>query len=99
MKQINYYETYQDDFVQSQDQEYKLPEDYKWIHKNPIYKLFSEILYRIAYIISLLYCRFFLHIKIKNAKILKKWKSYSANRRCFYTCTHLQRKKDICNSK
>ena len=70
MKQINYYETYQDDFVQSQDQEYKLPEDYKWIHKNPIYKLFSEILYRIAYIISLVYCRFFLHIKIKNAKIL-----------------------------
>ena len=74
MKQINYYQTYQDDFVQSKNQNYKLPEDYKWIHKNPIYKIFSEILYRIAYIISLVYCRFFLHIKIKNAKILKKYK-------------------------
>ena len=74
MKKINYYKTYQDDFVQSQDQNYKLPKDYKWIHENIIYKLFSGILYRIAYIISLIYCRFFLHIKIKNAKILKKYK-------------------------
>lgn len=74
MKKINYYQTYQDDFVQSEDQNYKLPKDYKWIHKNPIYKIGSQILYIIAYIISLIYCKFFLHIKIKNAKILKKYK-------------------------
>ena len=74
MKQINYYQTYQDDFVQSQDQSYKLPEDYKWIHKNPIYKIWSWILYKIAYWVSKIYCRLFLHIKIKNAQILKKYK-------------------------
>lgn len=74
MKQINYYQTYQDDFVQSQDQNYKLPEDYKWIHKNLIYKIVSWILYKIAYWVSLIYCRLFLHIQIKNKKILKKYK-------------------------
>ncbi len=74
MKKINYYQTYQDDFVQSQDQNYKLSEDYKWIHKNPTYKISSCILYKIAYYVSKIYCRLFLHIKIKNAKILKKYK-------------------------
>lgn len=74
MKQINYYETYKDDFVETQDQTYKLPEDYKWVHKNPIYKICSQILYRIVYVISLIYGRLFLHIKIKDAKILKKYK-------------------------
>ena len=48
MPQINYYQTYQDDFVQSQDQNYKLPENYEWIHQNKIYKInfpeFHEVL-------------------------------------------------------
>lgn len=74
MKKINYYKTYNDDFVTSKDQNYKLPNDYKWIHSNIIYKIFSEILYFIAYILSFFYCKFFLHIKIKNTKILKKYK-------------------------
>ena len=74
MPQINYYQTYQDDFVQSQDQNYKLPENYEWIHQNKIYKINSKILYKIAYWVSLIYCRVFLHIKIKNSKILKKYK-------------------------
>lgn len=75
MKKVNYYKTYEDDFVQSQDQDYKLPKDYKWIHENLIYKICSKILYKIAYILSLIYCRLFLHIKIKNAEILKKYKN------------------------
>lgn len=74
MKKVNYYQTYEDDFVQSQEQDYKLPKDYKWIHENLVYKICSKILYKIAYILSLIYCRLFLHIKIKNAEILKKYK-------------------------
>lgn len=74
MPQINYYQTYQDDFVQSQEQNYKLSENYEWIHQNKIYKINSKILYKIAYWVSLIYCRVFLHIKIKNSKILKKYK-------------------------
>ena len=74
MKKVNYYQTYEDDFVQSQEQDYKLPKDYKWIHENLVYKICSKILYKIAYILSLIYCRLFFHIKIKNAEILKKYK-------------------------
>ncbi len=75
MKKINYYKTYQDDFVESQDQNYKLPENYKWIHTNPFYKIGAECFYKIAYGISFLYCKIFLHSKIKNKKILKKYKN------------------------
>lgn len=75
MKKIYYYKTYQDDFVQSQDQDYKIPEDYKWTSDNLVYKIFSSVMYLIAYIIGYIYCRFFLHIKIKNANILKKYKN------------------------
>ena len=32
MKKINYYKTFEDDFVQSENQDYVLPDDYKWIH-------------------------------------------------------------------
>ena len=73
MKKINYYKTYNDDFVQSRDQNYKLPQDYKWIHNNILYKTCSRILYFLAYILSLFYCKLFLHIKIKNRQILKKY--------------------------
>lgn len=75
MKQINYYKTYQDDFVESKDQDYKLPDNYKWVHSNPFYKMVAECFYRIAYGISFFYCKFFLHIKIKNKKVLKKYKN------------------------
>lgn len=74
MKKINYYKTYSEDFVESKEQDYKLPEDYKWIHHNILYKIGSECLYIIAYIFSFFYCKFFLHIKIKNREILKSYK-------------------------
>ncbi len=75
MKKINYYESFEDDFVQSEDQNYKLPDDYRWIHSNIFYKICSRLIYEVAYFISLIYCRFFLHIRIKNRKILKKYKN------------------------
>ena len=75
MKKINYYESFEDDFVQSEDQNYKLPDDYRWIHSNIFYKICSSLIYEVAYFISLIYCRFFLHIRIKNRKILKKYKN------------------------
>ena len=39
MKKINYYESFEDDFVQSEDQNYKLPDDYRWINRNIFYKI------------------------------------------------------------
>ena len=74
MKKINYYKTFEDDFVQSEDQDYVLPDDYKWIHKNILYKFFSNILYAIAYIFGFIYCKFILKITIKNKNVIKKYK-------------------------
>ena len=74
MKKINYYKTYEDDFVTSQNQDYKVPENYKWINNNIFYKISSKLLYFIAYIFSFFYCKLFLHVKIKNRKILKSYK-------------------------
>lgn len=71
---INYFKTYNDDFVKSRNQEYKLPEDYVWIHNNICYSICSNILYFFAYILGFFYCKVFLHVKIKNRNILKKYK-------------------------
>lgn len=72
MKDTRYYKTFSDDFVESKNQNYKLPSNYKWIHKNKIHHFLSKIVYIIAYIFSFFYCKFVLHVSIKNRKILKE---------------------------
>lgn len=69
---INYYKTYSDDFIKSKKQDYKLPDNYKWIHTNILYKIYSAILYKIAYIFGFFYCKFALHVKVENRDVLKK---------------------------
>ena len=72
---IYYYKDYDEDLVESKKQDYKLKDNYKWIHNNIAYRICSRILYIIAYIISSFYCKLFLHVKIKNRKILNKYKN------------------------
>lgn len=74
-RKVFYYKSYTDDLVTSKNQNYKLKTNYQWIHNNIIYRICSEVLYRFAYIISLIYCKFGLHVKIKNKKILSKYKN------------------------
>lgn len=74
MKPINYYKTYEDDFIKSKNQNFKLPDNYVWTKNDICYKIASKILYVLAYIFGLLYCKLFLHVKIKNKKILKKYR-------------------------
>ena len=71
---VFYYKTFEDDFVISSNQEYKLPDNYKWIHNNLFYRLFSSILYRIVKFCGYIYCKLFLHVKIENKELLKKYK-------------------------
>ena len=40
MNKINYYNTYEDDFIETNNQHYQLKNNYKWIHKNIFYQLF-----------------------------------------------------------
>ena len=71
---VYYYKSYNDDFVKSKNQNYKLKEKYKWIKNNILYRICSEIVYFIAYIFGFFYCKFGLHVKIKNRKILRKYR-------------------------
>lgn len=69
---IRYYENISDDFIQSEQQEYRLPEDYEWVKKDGWSRFLSGFYYAIALIFSSIYCRFFLHVHIKGAKKLRK---------------------------
>lgn len=70
--QTRYYNAFTDDFVQSKNQDYKLPENYEWLQTKFISRLFSNLIYAMALLISNVYCRLFLHIKIKNKHKFKQ---------------------------
>lgn len=69
-----YYKSFNDDFIESKNQNYKLKENYKWINNSIWHKLGAMILYFIAYIFGIFYNKFVLHVKFENKKILKKYK-------------------------
>ncbi len=91
MKKIYYYSTYEDDIIKSSNQDYKLKDNYKWIHTNIFYKILSFILHIFIIIFSFLYSKLYLRIKIKNKKLLKHEKSY------FLYCNHTQMLGDVLN--
>lgn len=76
MKKIYYYEDFDSDIVKSKNQEYILKDNYKWVHKNIFYVIWSYIIYWIFFVISFIYIKLFLHVSIKNRKVLKNKKSY-----------------------
>ena len=71
MKKIYYYDDFDCDVVKSKNQEYLLKENYKWIHKNAFYKIWSYILYVIFFIFSFIYAKLILRVSIKNRRVLK----------------------------
>lgn len=71
MKEVRYYSSFSDDFEESANQNYELPEDYKWVRTDIISKLLSGLIYGLAVIFGGAYCRFFLHMKIRGRKNLK----------------------------
>ncbi len=89
MPKIYYYKTYDEDFLTSKKQQYTLKDNYKWIHKNIFYKIFSFLLYVFIVLFAFCYAKIFLHVTIKNKKLLKKEKSY------FLYCNHTQMLGDV----
>ena len=73
---IEYYESYEDDFVLSDKQNLELKDNYKWIHNNIFYIIVSYIVYWILFIIAFIYSKLILRVKVRNKKILKGYKSY-----------------------
>lgn len=87
MKKTRYYRSYEDDFEQSSQQDYKVPEDYRWV-RSPF---LSTLIYALAFVISSVCCRLFLHVRFQNRKTLKETKKTGA----FVYANHTQPVGDV----
>ncbi|MGI6211837.1 MAG: lysophospholipid acyltransferase family protein [Anaerovoracaceae bacterium] len=88
---IEYFHDYDEDFVSSGNQDKKLPEGYVWVHRNPLYRAASWLLYAVAILCALVYVRLVLRVRFKNRRVLK------AARRtgCFLYGNHTQPVGDV----
>lgn len=92
-KQIRYYNSFTDDFVESKNQDYELPKDYKWIRTDFLSRFLSGLIYSLALVFSSFYCRLLLHVRFKNSKVLKQTKKTGA----FIYANHTQIVGDVFN--
>lgn len=70
-RKVRYYRSFEDDFSQSAHQDYVLPEDYRWVRNDLGSRLLSGTVYALAVLFSAVYCKCFLHMKVKGRKNLK----------------------------
>ena len=73
-ERVRYFDSFDKDFFQG-GEEHKLDPNYKWIRKDLKSRFLSAFIYANAVIFANIYCRFFLHVKIKGAKKIKNMKS------------------------
>ena len=71
MKKVRYYSSFADDFEQSANQNFVLPGHYKWVRTDILSKFLSGFVYGLAVIFGGVYCRCFLHMKVKDRGTLK----------------------------
>lgn len=74
-KRTIYYKSYTDDFIESKNQFYQLPDDYTFSHKGLVYRFFASVFYKVVTVIDFFYCKFILKINVKNSEILKEYKN------------------------
>ncbi|WMJ87237.1 1-acyl-sn-glycerol-3-phosphate acyltransferase [Anaerocolumna sp. MB42-C2] len=72
---VRYYKTYADEYIESNNQNCKLQDNYKWFRQNIEYRLISFIIYGLACAFGCFYSRLILHITIRNRKILHSYKN------------------------
>ena len=70
-KNVRYYSSFSDDFEKSANQDYVLPEDYKWVREDAFSRILSALIYGLAVIFSSIYCKFWLHMRVRGRKNLK----------------------------
>ena len=51
-QKTRYYHSITDDFVESKDQDYRLPEDYKWVRRDIWSRFLSAVIYATAMFLS-----------------------------------------------
>ena len=75
MKKV-YYESFSDELVKNSNQDYKLKDNFKWIHTNIFYIFISYIVYLFFVLVGFIYLKVYYRIKFVNKKIIKKYKKY-----------------------
>lgn len=81
-ERIFYYESEKDDPIRTEKQgddkksakRVELPEGYVYIRRNPFVKMYSAVVYFCFKTFTRFYAKFYLHMTVKNRKILKKAK-------------------------
>ncbi|MBO5316663.1 MAG: 1-acyl-sn-glycerol-3-phosphate acyltransferase [Clostridia bacterium] len=63
-RKIRYYSSFNEDFEKTKNQDYKLRENYKWIRTRKSRKLFDNLLYGFAWLVSGVWCRLFLRMRV-----------------------------------
>ena len=83
---VLWYSSFDEDFVESRDQNCKVPPDYQWVRKDLGSRLLSGLIYGAAVVFSTVYCRLFLHIRFVNGKAVQAGRKTGA----FIYCNHTQ---------
>lgn len=76
MERLYYYKSYADDVVTNENQDYRLPDNYKWITDSKTERVKSAAVYALAVACGFLYCRFGLHVRVVGREKLKENRSH-----------------------
>ncbi len=68
-----YYRSFEEDFFETGEKQ-GVPHGYKWVRKDPLSRFLSAVIYGAALLFSNIYCRLFLHVRIKGAAAIRRVK-------------------------
>ncbi|MCD7782980.1 MAG: 1-acyl-sn-glycerol-3-phosphate acyltransferase [Firmicutes bacterium] len=83
---VKIYKTFEDDFTESKNQSAGLPENFVWVHENIFYRMASAVTFALAWVFGIVYSKLVLRVKVKNRKVLKKYRKEGY----FLYCNHTQ---------
>lgn len=79
------YRSFDQDFLETRDQDYRVPEGYQWVREDLPFRIASTAIYGVALVVSNVYCRLFLHVRFRGAGKLRREKDG-----CFLYGNHTQ---------
>lgn len=74
-REVRFYREFTDDFEETAQQNFQLPDDYQWVKTDLLSKILSGLIYFLAIVFSSVYCPLFLHMSVKGRRNLKGIKS------------------------
>lgn len=69
---VRRYHSLTEDFSQTAQQDFVLPEDYVWVRTDWKSRLKAKLVYAAALAFSSVYCRLFLHVRFRGASLLRR---------------------------